>query len=395
MHRFRTILRYSHSGANSELSASALKVITTTAPKTMLPNNKLVFGQTFSDHMLTVNWSANEGWAKPVISPYANFSLDPACTVFHYGVECFEGMKAYKDKNGKIRLFRPDMNMNRFYKSCQRLMLPSFNRDELLKCIEEFVKIDSRWIPSERGYSLYLRPTAIATQASLGVGASSKAMIFVIASPVGPYYKTGFSAVSLYASTKYVRAWPGGTGDSKLGANYASGIRPQLEVAKDGHQQILWLFGDKFNVTEGILSVICVNSIVGTMNFFMLWKNENGEKELRTPPLDGTILPGVTRDSILSLTKEWNEFKVVEKPITVDEITQAVKENRVIEMFGAGTAAIVSPIKNIHFQGVDYKIPLDPSQPDSQAGPLTKRLADTIMGIQYGEIPHKWSVVIN
>ncbi|KAJ2999623.1 branched-chain-amino-acid aminotransferase [Globomyces sp. JEL0801] len=290
MHRFRTILRYSHSGANSELSASALKVITTTAPKTMLPNNKLVFGQTFSDHMLTVNWSANEGWAKPVISPYANFSLDPACTVFHYGVECFEGMKA----------------------------------------------------------------------------------------------KTGFSAVSLYASTKYVRAWPGGTGDSKLGANYASGIRPQLEVAKDGHQQILWLFGDKFNVTE-----------VGTMNFFMLWTNENGEKELRTPPLDGTILPGVTRDSILSLTKEWNEFKVVEKPITVDEITQAVKENRVIEMFGAGTAAIVSPIKNIHFQGVDYNIPLDPSQPDSQAGPLTKRLADTIMGIQYGEIPHKWSVVIN
>ena len=220
-------------------------------------------------------------------------------------------------------------------------------------------------------------------------------MIFVIASPVGPYYKTGFSAVSLYASTKYVRAWPGGTGDAKIGGNYAPGILPQLEVAKDGFQQILWLFGPEMNVTEGKLLTIFFSLIVGTMNFFMLWKNEDGDKELITPPLDGTILPGVTRDSILKLTKEWNEFGVREASITMADVSKASKENRILEMFGAGTAAIVSPIKRIQFDGVDYSIPLDPSNPNSQAGPLTKRLADHIMGIQYGEIPHEWSVVLD
>ncbi|KAJ3301630.1 branched-chain-amino-acid aminotransferase [Kappamyces sp. JEL0829] len=293
-------------------------------------------------------------------------------------------MKAYKDKQGKIRLFRPEMNMERFYKSSARLMLPLFDKKELLECIKQLVKTDSRWIPSERGYSLYLRPTAIATQESLGVGASNRAMIFVIASPVGPYYKTGFSAVSLFASTKYVRAWPGGTGDAKIGGNYAPGILPQLEVAKDGYAQILWLFGPSLNVTE-----------VGTMNFFMLWKNEKGVKELVTPPLDGTILPGVTRNSIIQLCKEWGEFPVREGAITMPDIVKAGKEGRIIEMFGAGTAAIVSPIKLIHFDGVDVHVPLDPSNPTSQAGPLTKRIADTIMGIQYGEIPHKWSVVVD
>jgi branched-chain amino acid aminotransferase len=156
-----------------------------------------------------------------------------------------------------------------------------------------------------------------------------------------------------------------------------------LEVAKDGYQQILWLFGPDYNVTE-----------VGTMNFFMLWKNKEGKTELLTPPLDGTILPGVTRDSILSLSREWKEFEVKESPVTMNEIIQASRENRIVEMFGAGTAAIVSPIKKIHFEGEDFYIPLDPSKPDSQAGPLTKRIADTIMGIQYGEIPHKWSVVV-
>ncbi|KAJ3317513.1 branched-chain-amino-acid aminotransferase [Boothiomyces sp. JEL0866] len=366
------------------ISSAALTVKLTDKPKEMLPNNKLVFGQTFSDHMLTIEFEKEKGWGKPEIKPYQKLQLDPSCTVFHYAVECFEGMKAYKDKQGKIRLFRPDMNMTRFLRSCERLKLPSFDKNELLKCIKEFVKTDARWIPSERGYSLYIRPTAIATQESLGVGESKKALVFCIASPVGPYYKTGFSAVKLFARTDFVRAWPGGTGDAKIGANYAPGILPQLEVAKDGYAQILWLFGEKQNITE-----------VGTMNCFILWKNEKGEKELVTPPLDGTILPGVTRDSILSLCSEWNEFKVTEKPVTIHDVAKAVKENRVIEMFGAGTAAIVSPIKLIHYNGTDLNIPLDPAKPDAQAGPLTTKIADTIMGIQYGEIPHKWSVVVD
>ena len=216
------------------------------------------------------------------------------------------------------------------------------------------------------------------------MGPSNKALLFVICSPVGPYYKTGFSAVSLYADKNYVRAWPGGTGDSKVGGNYAPGIRPQIEVAKDGYQQILWLFGKTDQITE-----------VGTMNFFAFLTNEKGEKELVTPPLDGTILPGVTRDSILQLAREWGEFKVSERPINMAEIVKAVQESRCHELFGAGTAAIVSPIKKIFYEGKDVHIPLDPKDPKSQAGPLTKRIADTIMGIQYGEIPHKWSVLVD
>ncbi len=157
-----------------------------------------------------------KGWESPKIKPYGKLALDPSCVVFHYGIECFEGMKAYKDAKGKIRLFRPEMNMARFARSCQRLTLPSFDKTELLACIKELLKVEDRWIPDQRGFSLYLRPTAIGTQESLGVGPSNRATIFVIASPVGPYYKTGFAAVSLCATKSYVRAWPGGTGDCKV-----------------------------------------------------------------------------------------------------------------------------------------------------------------------------------
>ncbi|KAI9099893.1 aminotransferase [Phlyctochytrium arcticum] len=372
-----------HSSAPAALSRSALVTKLTDSPKKMLPLNELLFGQTFSDHMLTIEWEQKAGWRQPEIKPYGKISLEPSAVVFHYALECFEGMKAYKDKAGKIRMFRPEMNMARFSRSCDRLTLPTFDQAELLECIKELLRVDQKWIPSERGYSLYLRPTCIATQESLGVGPSNRALVFVIASPVGPYYKTGFNAVSLCATKQYVRAWPGGTGDAKVGGNYAPGIRPQIEVAKNGYQQNLWLFGPEEYITE-----------VGTMNFFMVWTNEKGQKELLTPPLDGTILPGVTRDSIISLAKEWNEFDVVERSITMTDVAKAIKEKRVHEMFGSGTAAIVSPIKMIHFNGQDYHIPLDPSKKDSQAGPITKRMADTIMGIQYGEIEHPWSVVI-
>ncbi|KAI8812289.1 aminotransferase [Cladochytrium replicatum] len=366
-----------------DINSKALKVTRTAAPKKMLPLKDLVFGHTFSDHMLIVEWSAKTGWEAPEIKPYGKLSLDPSSTVFHYAVECFEGMKAYKDKDGNIRMFRPDMNMNRLHRSCERLSLPSFNKGEFLESIKELLRLDSSWIPGERGYSLYIRPTAIATQESLGVGTSNKAMLFVICSPVGPYYKTGFNPVSLFATEHYVRAWPGGTGDAKLGSNYAPGIRPQLEVAKDGFQQNLWLFGPDQQITE-----------VGTMNFFCFWKTPEGKRQLITPALDGTILPGVTRDSILTLTREWNEFEVVEGKLTMHELAKAIAEGRVLEVFGAGTAAIVSPVKHIHWRGQDLKIPLDPNDTTQLAGPLTRRLADTIMGIQYGEIPHPWSVKI-
>jgi branched-chain amino acid aminotransferase len=309
----------------AELSRAALTITPTTSPKPKLPPAQLTFGATFSDHMLRVHWTAAEGWGAPAITPYGQICLDPSAVVFHYGLECFEGMKAYKDRAGLLRLFRPDMNMRRLAKSCHRLTLPTFHEGELLECIKELVRRDRDWVPEARGYSLYLRPTAIGTQTSLGVGPSNRAMLFVIASPVGPYYKTGFAAVSLYATKEFVRAWPGGTGDSKVGGNYAPGIRPQIQVAQQGYAQNLWLFGPQDNITE-----------VGTMNLFLLWTNEQGQRELVTPPLDGTILPGVTRDSILALARGWGEFEVSERPITMPQVVQALKEKRVHEMFGAG-----------------------------------------------------------
>ncbi|KAI9485823.1 MAG: aminotransferase [Benjaminiella poitrasii] len=368
----------------SGLSASKLKIKKTDALKPLIANNELVFGKNFTDHMITANWNEKEGWAAPEIRPFENLSLAPSAVVFHYASECFEGMKAYKDKNGKIRLFRPDMNMARMNRSTARIALPQFDGDELVKLISEYLKLDERWIPSEKGYSLYLRPTMIGTQEMLGVNPPSQAMLFVIGCPVGPYYKTGFNAVRLLATTEYVRAWPRGTGAAKIGGNYAPGLLPQSLAAAQGYQQNLWLFGEQHQLTE-----------VGTMNLFILLKNDKGDLELITPPLDGSILPGVTRDSIIGLAKEWNEFEVKERGMTMPELRDLVKAGRVVEMFGAGTACVVSPIKEIGYMGEDIKIPLDPNDPTSQAGPYTKRFNDAISAIQYGEVEHPWSVVIN
>ncbi|KAG1449167.1 hypothetical protein G6F56_008726 [Rhizopus delemar] len=224
----------------------------------------------------------------------------------------------------------------------------------------------------------------IGTQEALGVNPPTDALLFVIGCPVGPYYKTGFNAVRLYATSEYVRAWPRGTGAAKIGGNYAPGLMPQRLAAAKGYQQNLWLFGDDHQLTE-----------VGAMNLFMMIKDENGQPELVTPPLDGSILPGVTRDSIIQLAKEWNEFKVTERKVTMPELRELIKKDRVLEMFGAGTACVVSPIKEIGYDNEDLKIPLDPKDPTSQAGPYTKRFNDAIYAIQYGEVEHPWSVVVN
>ncbi|KAI9028482.1 aminotransferase [Hyaloraphidium curvatum] len=370
--------------ALAELSSKGLSVTSAPVGKPLVPLKDLVFGKTFTDHMLSVEWTAEKGWLPARIHPYEKLHFDPSAIVLHYGLACFEGMKAYKDKAGNIRLFRPQMNMQRLWKSAHRLALPTFDQKALLELLEDLLKVDEKWIPNERGYSVYIRPTIIGTQESLGVGASNRALLFVILSPVGPYYKSGFAAVSLKATNEYTRAWPGGTGDAKIGANYAPGIRPQIEAGKEGYSQNLWLFGKEDFITEA-----------GTMNFFALLTNEKGEKELVTPPLDGTILPGVTRDSMLTLARDWKEFKVSERPITMAELSKAADEGRLHEAFGAGTAAIVAPIKAIKYKGRDIPVPLDPSNPASQAGPLALRFADTIMAVQYGEKEYRdWSVVV-
>lgn len=345
---------------------------------------QLKFGGSFTDHMLEINWNNNDGWGKPVISKYHSFQIDPASTALHYALQCFEGMKAYVDDKGAIRLFRPMENMARLRKSCERLYFPTFNEANVLECIKQLVILDKDWIPKGEGYSLYLRPTAISDYPAIGVAPAQNVKLFCILSPVGPYYPTGFNAITLYADDKNVRAWPGGAGNSKIGSNYGPTIRPQMEAAAMGYSQILWLCGDDYKVTE-----------VGTMNQFFFWKTKEGKNELITAPLDdGTILPGITRKSILELARQWGEFEVTERTYTIHEVISAIEEGRMIESFGAGTAAVVSPVKGFHFKGKDYQIPLDPSQPKEQAGPLTRRFSETIMGIQYGRIPHEWSEVI-
>ncbi|EPS42884.1 hypothetical protein H072_3109 [Dactylellina haptotyla CBS 200.50] len=366
-----------------DIDASALTIEKTTAPKPLLDAKDLIFGRTFTDHMLSVEWTAQDGWLPPRITPYQNLSLDPATCVLHYAFTCFEGMKAYKDADDRIRLFRPDRNMHRLNRSSARIALPTFNHDTFIDLISKFVNLEERFIPKQKGYSLYLRPTMIGTQKTLGVGPPGSALLYLIASPVGPYYPTGFKAVTLEATEYAVRAWPGGVGDRKLGANYAPCIVPQIDAAKRGFQQNLWLFGEEGYVTE-----------VGTMNMFVAWVNEEGVKELITAPLDGTILEGVTRESVLALARERlvpEGWQVSEKKFTMAQMKKAADEGRLLEAFGAGTAAVVSPIKGVSWRNQDIKIPLSPGK---ETGPLAEKFWNWISEIQYGETSHPWSYVV-
>ncbi|XP_074019690.1 branched-chain-amino-acid aminotransferase, cytosolic isoform X5 [Numenius arquata] len=290
--------------------------------------------------MLTIEWSLASGWEKPYIKPLGNLSLHPASSSLHYAIELFEGMKAYRGVDGKIRLFRPTLNMDRMARSAIRAALPP----------------------------------------SLGVKKPTKALLYVIMSPVGPYFASGsFNPISLWADPKYVRAWKGGTGDCKLGGNYGSSIYAQQEAMELGCQQVLWLYGEDHQITE-----------VGTMNLFLYWINEDGENELATPPLDGIILPGVTRQSILDLAQNWGEFKVSERYITMSDLIAALEENRVKEMFGAGTACIVCPISKILYKGKHLHIPTMENGPQ-----ITTRFLNKLSDIQYGREDSDWAVLVS
>lgn len=354
----------------------------------------LKFGTTFSDHMLTIVYK-NGAWQEPEIRPFENLSISPAASSLHYGLQCFEGMKAYKtttttaattatdthdsDNATTVRLFRPDKNMERLQKSMERLQMPGhdFDPNELIHLIQKLVKLDERWIPQGDGYSLYLRPTVIATHPFLGLAAPTELLLYVITCPVGPYYPTGFKPISLLATPDYVRAWPGGTGCNKVGGNYAPTMKPQAEAVEQGYSQVLWLFGENHEVTE-----------VGGMNVFFVMRNDSNEPVLVTPPLDrGDILPGVTRDSILVLAQSMG-LKVEERFPTMEELLHASQSNTLLEAFGAGTAAVVTPIQGIHYLGTDIIIPA--------TGPWTTRFWEELTGIQSGRIagPEGWSVVV-
>lgn len=365
-----------------DLDASRLTVRLADKRSTLPPKDQLAFGKHFTDHMLEMEWTQTDGWGAPSIEPFHNVELHPAASSLHYALSAFEGMKAYRAVDGSLRLFRPDMNMARFNRSNERLYLPPFSSDAMIDLIKRFVRTEEYMIPDGEGYSLYLRPTSFSTHPFLGVGPAVSAKIMVIASPVGPYYPRGFVPVALLADPKNVRAFPGGTGASKISGNYAPGIGPAMDAAAKGYDQVLWLLND-------------VVSEVGTMNIMFLWRKPDGTPELVTCPLDGTVLPGVTRDSVLQLAREWGEVEVSERHFTIHEVIEAVEQGRMIEAFGVGTAAVVSPVSRIGFEGRDYEIPLDKDDASAQIGPFTKRCADTIMGIQYGRIEHEWSVRVD
>ncbi|NIM17220.1 MAG: branched-chain amino acid aminotransferase [Candidatus Aminicenantes bacterium] len=335
---------------------------------------KLKFGVNFTDYMFTMSYNQEQGWHSAEIKPYQPLMLDPAASVFHYGQEVFEGQKAYKSKRDEILLFRPQENAKRFNASSRRLSMPEIPVEDYLYYVDELVKLEERWIPTQKGASLYIRPTGIATEPALGVKASKEYLFFVITCPVGPYYSTGFDPVSLCVCKTYSRAGSGGTGDAKAGGNYgASHIATRDAIAK-GYNQVLWLDACERRYVEE----------VGAMNIFFII-----DHQLVTPPLTGTILPGITRKSLLELAPDL-EIEPVERLVSIDELVEGIESGRVTEIFGVGTAAIISPVGKINYNEKEYIIN------NNQTGPWAQKLFDTLTGIQTGEIEdkHGWVHVV-
>ncbi|XP_066483488.1 branched-chain-amino-acid aminotransferase, mitochondrial [Tiliqua scincoides] len=364
---------------SASFKASDLQIELSKHPNPKPDPGKLVFGKNFTDHMLTVEWSQEKGWGKPHIKPFQNLSLHPATSALHYSVELFEGMKAFRGPDKRIRIFRPTMNMQRMFRSAVRICLPTFDQTELLECIRQLISVDQDWVPHSDTASLYIRPTFIGTEPSLGVARSNHALLYVILCPVGPYFTTGsFNPISLLADPRFVRAWMGGVGNSKLGGNYGPTIYVQNEATKEDCQQVLWLYGDDHQITE-----------VGTMNIFLFWKNEQGDLELVTPPLNGIILPGVVRQSLLDLARKWGEFKVSENIITMASLIKGLEENRVKEVFGSGTACVVCPVNRIFYQGKNYHIPTMENGPE-----IAQRFLKELTDIQYGRVASDWVLLV-
>jgi branched-chain amino acid aminotransferase len=332
--------------------------------------SSLGFGRVFTDRMFIAEWKAGQGWVDARIQPYGPFSLDPAALVFHYAQEIFEGLKAYKWADGTVALFRPEMNARRFNLSAERLCMPQVPEELFLSGIEELVRLESDWIPTSPGTSLYIRPTMMAVEPVLGVKPSDHYYFYVILSPVGAYYAAGFNPVKILVEDLYVRAVAGGTGEAKTGGNYASSLKAGLEAKKKGYDQVLWLDGVKRRYIEE----------VGAMNMFFAYGDT-----VVTSPLTGTILNGVTRDSVIGLAQDLG-FTVQERLIDVEELMADIRAGKVTEAFGSGTAAVITPVGALAFR--DEELTLG----DGGVGPLTGRLYQTLTGIQTGNLAdsHGW-----
>lgn len=325
--------------------------------------NNLGFGVYYTDHMFIMDWYKGLGFVDPRIVPYGPIEFDPAALVLHYAQETFEGLKAYKTKEGKILLFRPEMNAKRFQNSNKRLGMPEVSIDDFIQAINDLVKLDSDWIPTLPNTSLYIRPFMFAYQAKLGVHDADHYKFMVILSPVGSYYKEGLKPVKIYVEDELVRAVKGGTGFAKCGGNYASSILAQMKAEEKGYSQVLWLDGVNHKYVEE----------VGTMNAMFVI-----DGKVITAPLEGSVLPGVTRDSMITLLKSKG-YIVEERHLSIDELIEASKSGKLTEAFGTGTAAVISPIGTLTYKDEVFFH-------NDNIGEVSKMLYDTLTKIQKGEI---------
>ena len=333
--------------------------------------SSLGFGRVFTDRMLLVEWTQDKGWHNARIKPYEPFVLDPAALVLHYAQEIFEGLKAYKWPDGRIALFRPEKNARRFNQSAERMCMPAVPEELFVEGIKQLVNLERDWIPTAPGTSLYIRPTLIAVEPVLGVKPSDHYYFYVILSPVGAYYAAGFNPVSILVEDYYVRAVPGGTGEAKTGGNYASSLKAGLEAKKKGYDQVLWLDGRQQRYIEE----------VGAMNMFFAYGNH-----IVTSSLTGSILAGVTRDSVLALAQKLG-CTVEEKLIDVNELMADIKAGKVTEAFGSGTAAVITPVGKLDYKGEAVSLG------NGGVGELTQKLYDTLTGLQTGQVPDEFGWV--
>ena len=324
------------------------------------------FGKYYTDHMVVCEWDEKTGWGEPELKPYGPITLDPATAVFHYGQEIFEGMKAYRQKDGGVALFRPNANAGRFNRSAKRLALPEMPEDLFIETVETLVKQDAGWVPDKVGESLYIRPFMFATEVGLGVRPTNKAMYVLIATPAGAYFNPA-KAVPVWISTEYVRAAPGGTGEAKCGGNYAASLIAQKAAAAEGCDQVVWLDAVERRWVEEM----------GGMNLYFV----KGNKVI-TPKLTGTLLPGITRDSILAVAKDLG-YEVDEVMLSVDDWRDGIQSKEITETFACGTAAVVSPIGAAKSKWGTWVTG------DGNPGPITMKIRETLLNIQHGQIEDK------
>jgi branched-chain amino acid aminotransferase len=338
--------------------------------KTKPDDSQLAFGTQFTDHMLNIDYAPENGWHNARIEPYHAIRMDPATMVLHYGQAIFEGLKAFRTASGSVQLFRPQENFKRINRSARALCMPEFDEDFLLQSLKELIHLEEKWVPSMEGTSLYIRPTCIAFDPYLGVRASKTYRYFVILSPVGAYYKEGFNPVKILVTKDHVRAVRGGLGEAKTPGNYAASLFAGEMAQNKGYTQVLWLDGVELKYIEE----------VGSMNIFFVI-----EDTLITPMLNGSILPGITRDAVIQLGKKWG-LSVEERRISIDEVMDAAASGKLQEVFGSGTAAVISPVGELKFGDRIASVG------DGKVGPLAKKFFGTITDIQYGKIedPFGW-----